>query len=280
MSQPSAKLLHHDPVWKEIRDAASALTASEPVLATLLYAAVLNQARLEDALAYQLAQRLSTVETPALAVQQLIEAAFQDDPEIGAALRSDLVAVYERDPACKSYLEPLLYFKGFHALQGYRIANWLLRKGRRGLALYLQSRISEVFAVDINPAARIGRGILIDHGTGVVIGETAVIEDGVSLLQGVTLGGTGKETGDRHPKVRKGSLIGANATVLGNIEIGECARVGGGSVVLINVPAHCTAAGVPAKIVGCAGADVPGSEMEQKFDCGEAADPANSGTAW
>ena len=238
MSQPSARLLRHDPVWSEIRESAAALTASEPVLATLLYAAVLNQGRLEDALAYQLAQRLSTVETPALAVQQLIEAAFQDDPDIGAALRSDLVAVYERDPACKSYLEPLLYFKGFHALQGYRIANWLLRKGRRGLALYLQSRISEVFAVDINPAARIGRGILIDHGTGVVIGETAVIEDGVSLLQGVTLGGTGKETGDRHPKVRKGSLIGANATVLGNIEIGECARVGGGSVVLINAQAH------------------------------------------
>jgi len=277
MSQPSARLARHDPVWSEVREAAAALTANEPVLATLLYAAVLNQSRLEDSLAYLLAQRLSTVETPALAMQQLIEAAYQDDPEIGAALRSDLVAVYERDPACKSYLEPLLYFKGFHALQGYRIANWLLRNGRRGLALYLQSRISEVFAVDINPAARIGRGILIDHGTGVVIGETAVIEDGVSLLQGVTLGGTGKETGDRHPKVRKGSLIGANATVLGNIEIGEYARVGGGSVVLINVPAHCTAAGVPAKIVGCAGSDVPGSEMKQTFDDGEIADP---GKAW
>ncbi len=272
MSQPTAKLAVHDPVWTEIRDSAARLAASEPVLASLLYATVLNQSRLEDALAYLLSQRLSTVETPALAMQQLIEAAFQDDPEIGAALRCDLVAVYERDPACKSYLEPLLYFKGFHALQGYRIANWLLRSGRRGLAMYLQSRISEVFAVDINPAARIGRGILIDHGTGVVIGETAVVEDGVSLLQGVTLGGTGKETGDRHPKIRKGSLIGANATVLGNIEIGECARVGGGSVVLINVPAHCTAAGVPAKIIGCAGSDAPARDMQQQFDCGESAD--------
>ncbi len=269
MSQPTAKLAVHDPVWSEIRDAAARLAASEPVLASLLYATVLNQSRLEDSLAYLLSQRLSTVETPALAMQQLIEAAFQDDPEIGAALRSDLVAVHERDPACKSLLEPLLYFKGFHALQGYRIANWLLRQGRRGLAMYLQSRISEVFAVDINPAARIGRGILIDHGTGVVIGETAVVEDGVSLMQGVTLGGTGKETGDRHPKIRKGSLIGVNAIVLGNIEVGECARVGGGSVVLINVPAHCTAAGVPAKIIGCAGSDAPARDMQHQFDCGE-----------
>jgi len=269
MSQSTAKLAVHDPVWTEIRDKAAQLAAVEPVLASLLYATVLNQSRLEDALAYLLSQRLSTVETPALAMQQLIEAAFQDDPEIGAALRCDLVAVNERDPACKSLLEPLLYFKGFHALQGYRIASWLLRQGRRGLALYLQSRISEVFGVDINPAARIGRGILIDHGTGVVIGETAVVEDGVSLMQGVTLGGTGKETGDRHPKIRKGSLIGVGAIVLGNIEIGECARVGGGSVVLINVPAHCTAAGVPAKIVGCAGSEAPARDMQQQFDCGE-----------
>lgn len=273
MSQPTAKLAIHDPVWTEIRTAAATLAASEPVLASLLYATVLNQSRLEDALAYLLSQRLSTVETPALAMQQLIEAAFQDDPDIGAALRCDLVAVYERDPACKALLEPLLYFKGFHALQGYRIANWLLRRGRRGLALYLQSRISEVFDVDINPAARIGRGIFIDHGAGVVVGETAVIEDGVSLLQGVSLGGTGKETGDRHPKIRKGVLIGAGASVLGNIEIGECARIGAGSVVLANVPAHCTAAGVPAKIVGCAGSDAPARDMQQQFDCGEDSGP-------
>ena len=268
MSQPTARLAIHDPVWTEIRDAAARLANNEPVLASLLYATVLNQSRLEDSLAYLLSQRLSTVETPALAMQQLIEAAFQDDPEIAAAMRSDLVAVNERDPACKSLLEPLLYFKGFHALQGYRIANWLLRRGRRGLAMYLQSRISEVFAVDINPAARIGRGIFIDHGTGVVVGETAVIEDGVSMLQGVTLGGTGKESGDRHPKIRKGVLIGANASILGNIEIGECARVGAGSVVLINVPANCTAAGVPARIMGCAGSDAPARDMQQQFDTG------------
>jgi serine O-acetyltransferase len=273
MSQPGTKLAVHDPVWSEIRESAALLAKHEPVLASLLYATVLNQSRLEDAMAYLLSQRLSTVETPALVMQQLIEAAYQNDPDIGAALRSDIVAVYERDPACKAYLEPLLYFKGFHALQGYRIANWLLRQGRRGLALYLQSRISEVFAVDINPAARIGRGVMIDHGTAVVIGETAVVEDGVSLLQGVTLGGTGKETGDRHPKIRKGSMIGANAAVLGNIEIGEYSRVGGGSVVLINVPAHCTAAGVPAKIIGCAGNENPGSAMEQKFDYSEDGEP-------
>lgn len=266
MSQPTTRLAIHDPVWSEIRDAAARLAASEPVLASLLYATVLNQSRLEDSLAYLLSQRLSTVETPALAMQQLIEAAFQDDPEIGAAMRNDLVAVYERDPACKALLEPLLFFKGFHALQGYRIANWLLRSGRRGLALYLQSRISEVFDVDINPAARIGRGIFIDHGAGVVVGETAVIEDGVSILQGVSLGGTGKETGDRHPKIRRGVMIGAGASVLGNIEIGECARIGAGSVVLANVPANCTAAGVPARIVGCAGSDTPARDMQQQFD--------------
>ncbi|HAD24572.1 MAG TPA: serine O-acetyltransferase [Alphaproteobacteria bacterium] len=265
MSQTSVKVATHDPVWTTIRSAAEELAKTEPVLSSLLYATVLNQHRLEDSLAYHLSQRLGTLEVPALLVQQVFEAAYDADPEIAAAARCDIVAVYDRDPACSSYLEPLLYFKGFHALQGYRIAHWLIGQGRRGLALYLQDRISEVFGVDINPLAKVGRGIMIDHGTGVVIGETAVVEDGVSLLQGVTLGGTGKETGDRHPKIRKGSLIGANATILGNIEVGECARIGAGSVVLADVPAHCTAAGVPAQIVGCAGSDEPGRDMKQQF---------------
>jgi serine O-acetyltransferase len=165
-------------------------------------------------------------------------------------MRADMTAVFERDPACTSMLEPILYFKGFHALQSHRVAHSLWTQGRRSLASFLQNRISEAFGMDIHPAARIGRGIMIDHGTGVVIGETAVVEDDVSLLQGVTLGGTGKETGDRHPKVRRGALICAGATVLGNIEIGECAKVGAASVVLKDVPPRTTAVGVPARIVG------------------------------
>ena len=184
---------------------------------------------------------------------------------MGQLVRADLSAVFDRDPACNSYLEPFLYFKGFQALQAYRVAHWLWSNGRRALALYVQSRTSEVYGVDIHPAARIGRGILIDHATSVVVGETAVIEDEVSLLHGVTLGGTGKETGDRHPKVRRGALIGANATILGNIEIGQCSRVGAGSVVLRDVPPNTTVAGVPAKVVGEAGCERPALAMDQRF---------------
>lgn len=165
-------------------------------------------------------------------------------------MRADIQAVNERDSACCSLVTPLLYFKGFHALQAYRIAHWLWRQGRKPLALFLQNRISSVFAVDIHPAARIGKGIMFDHATGIVIGETAVVEDNVSIMQSVTLGGTGKEAGDRHPKVRKGVLISAGAKILGNIEVGECAKVGAGSVVLKDVPPRSTVAGVPARIIG------------------------------
>ncbi len=193
------------------------------------------------------------------------------------ALRADLVAVYDRDPACSRFIEPVLYFKGFHAIQAHRLAHWLYGKGRRDFAFYLQSKASEVFQVDINPAVPMGKGIFIDHATGVVVGETAVIEDDVSILQNVTLGGTGKETGDRHPKIRRGVLIGAGAKILGNIEVGSCSRVAAGSVVLKPVPAHATVAGVPAKVVGQAGCAEPARSMDQVLRDSEEARTADVG---
>lgn len=257
----SVDLLKHDPVWQRIREEAAHTAQQEPLLGSMAHSAVLHHERLEDALSYILAQKLGSTELPALGLREVIEDAFAADPDIGHAVRADLVAVNERDPACRSFLKPLLFFKGFQSIQAHRVANWLWRERRETMAFLLQSRSSEVFAVDINPAAKFGRGILIDHGTGVVIGETAVIDDDVSMLQNVTLGGTGKETGDRHPKIRRGVLIGAGSKILGNIEIGEGAKIGAGSVVLIPVPAHCTAAGVPAKIVGDCECEQPSREM-------------------
>ncbi|WP_439816481.1 serine O-acetyltransferase [Zavarzinia sp. CC-PAN008] len=273
MIQPVATLARvatHDPIWAEIRRDAETLVQDEPVMAGFLHAGVLVHRSLEDALSYQLANKLAGAAVGPLLMRQVIDEAFASDRDIPEAVRADFHAVRDRDPACRSYLEPLLYFKGFHAIQAYRIAHWLWRSGRRGLALFFQNRISEAFGVDIHPAARIGRGILLDHGTGVVIGETVVIENCVSMLQGVTLGGTGKETGDRHPKVRAGALIGANATILGNIEVGEGAKVGAGSVVLQNVPPHCTVAGVPAVVKGCPDCPEPARAMDHWFPCGNA----------
>ena len=205
----------------------------------------------------------ATTEVPAALIRQTFDEALAADPAIGLAARADIVAVTERDPACTSPLDPLLWFKGYHALQTSRVAHWLWLQGRKTLAHFLQSRASALFGLDIHPGARIGKGIFIDHGTGVVIGETAVVEDGVSMLHGVTLGGTGKERGDRHPKVRRGVLLGAGAKVLGNIEIGACAKIAAGSVVLAPVPAGCTAAGVPARIIGCVDVPEPALEMDQ-----------------
>jgi serine O-acetyltransferase len=265
VNQAVAKLASHDPVWEAIRQAAQTLAVEEPILGSLVHASVLNQSRFEDALAYTLAQRLGTEEAPAMLLRQVFDAALATDPDIGAAARADLAAVYDRDPACKSQLEALLFFKGYHAIQAYWMAHALLHQGHRALALHLQSRMSLTFGIDINPAARLGCAIMVDHGTGVVIGETAVIEDGVSILQGVTLGGTGKETGDRHPKIREGVMIGSGARVLGNIEVGARAKIGAGSVVLRDVPAGCTAAGVPARIVGTCANQEPAREMDQDF---------------
>lgn len=262
MSKPVEQIKRCDPVWERVRTEAAEMTSAEPILASFLYSVVLNHDNFNDALSYLLAQKLANSQVSGMQLRELFDEALAAAPELGDACRADIVAYYDRDPACHSYIQPLLYFKGFHALQAYRIAHWLWGQKRVAMALYLQNRMSDLFSVDIHPAARIGRGVFIDHATGIVIGETAVVEDDVSMLHGVTLGGTGKETGDRHPKVRRGVLISVGAKVLGNIEIGECARIGAGSVVLQAVPAHCTAVGVPAKVVGCAGCDQPSHAMD------------------
>lgn len=256
-----------DPVWARIRDEAEAITRHAPELATFILSTVLNHDKLEEAVADRVASRLDHPDVSASLIRQAYGELFESDPSVGDAMRADIVAVADRDPAATRYIEPVLYFKGFHALQTHRLSHFLWNKGRKDFALYLQSRASSVFAVDINPATRIGRGVFIDHGTGVVIGATAVIEDDVSLLQGVTLGGTGKERGDRHPKLRRGVLIGAGAKVLGNIEIGECSRVASGSVVLKRVPPRTTVAGIPARVVGTAPCDEsPAHTMDQVFE--------------
>ncbi len=252
-----------DAVWNTIREEVAREAQSEPMLASFLYAVVLNHKSLEDALSFQLANKLESTTITAITLRDLIDEAFANDPGIGRAFRADMVAVCERDPACRGLSMPLLFFKGFHALQSYRVAHYFWKQGREALALYLQSRISKIFSVDIHPAARIGAGIHIDHASGVVIGETAVVDDNVSMFHEVTLGGTGKQSGDRHPKVRKYVLIGAGAKLLGNIEIGEGSKVAAGSVVLESVPPRCTVAGVPAQIVRRHVQGQPALEMDQ-----------------
>lgn len=251
-----------DSLWESIRLQTRQQAETEPVLASFLYSTILNHETLEAALSFHLANKLDSPALPAMLIREVIEAAMTKDASIIESVRADLLAVSERDSACNSLVTPLLYFKGFHALQAYRVAHWLWNQGRDSLALFLQNRISAVFAVDIHPAARIGKGIMFDHATGIVIGETAVIEDMVSIMQSVTLGGTGKEAGDRHPKVRKGVLIGAGAKILGNITLGECAKVGAGSVVLKDVPARTTVAGVPAQVIGETVCNQPAQEMD------------------
>jgi len=260
---------HLDPVWTTIRREAETLTADEPLMASSVYAAVLNHNSLEDALSYRMAEKLGSAEMPALLIRELCDAAFADRPEIGNAARADIVAVRDRDPFCHRMIQPLMYFKGFLGLQVYRVAHWLWRERRQDLAMHLQMRMSELFAMDINPAARIGQGIMIDHAHSIVIGETAVVGDDVSILHGVTLGGSGKETGDRHPKIGDGVLIGAGAKVLGNIRVGKCSRVAAGSVVLKDVPDCVTVAGIPAKIVGEAGCSRPSHSMNHLMETGD-----------
>lgn len=223
------KLAALDPIWDRVRGEAEDIVRREPELASFIYATVLHHDRLEDSVVHRLAERLDHAALSGDLIRQSYDEALRDAPDIGNAFRADLVAVYDRDPATSRFIDPLLYFKGFHALQTHRLAHWLYQKGRKDFAYYLQSRSSAVFQTDINPAARIGRGIFLDHATGFVCGETAVIDDDVSILHGVTLGGTGKENEDRHPKIRHGVLIGAGAKILGNIEIGHCARIAAGS---------------------------------------------------
>lgn len=252
-----------DPVWDAVVSGAKRIVAGDPALANLVYSCVLNHGSFEEALAHRLAERLDHGDVSADLIRQAFGDALALRPEIGAEARADLAATLERDPACHKAVDAFLYFKGYQAIQTHRFASALWHSGRQDFALYLQSRSSQVFQVDINPAARIGKGIMLDHATGFVVGETAVIGDHVSILQGVTLGGTGKSEEDRHPKIGNGVLIGAGAIVLGNIKVGDCARIGAGSVVVKEVPPRVTVAGVPAKIIGEAGVAQPASVMDQ-----------------
>jgi serine O-acetyltransferase len=250
-------------MWLHMREEASAALALEPALAPVLVGAILNRASFAEAIIRRVSAKLGAPAVPAEMIADAFEAAVAAEPIIVEAFRADLAAIVERNPACGRLIEPFLYFKGFHAIEGHRLAHWLWGQGRSDFALYLQSRSSEVFQTDIHPAARFGRGIFLDHATGLVVGETAVVENDVSILQNVTLGGTGKESGDRHPKVRRGVLIGAGAKILGNIEIGACSRVAAGSVVLQSAPRNVTIAGVPAKVIGVAGCAEPARDMDQ-----------------
>ncbi|MEP9353850.1 serine O-acetyltransferase [Xanthobacter sp. KR7-65] len=255
-----------DPVWARLRNEAEEAAEREPLLAGFFTSAVLGQPTLEAVIGERIAARLDHADVPAPAIRAAWLDAVSRDKSIAQALRADLMAVVDRDPAATRTLEPVLYFKGFHAIQTHRLAHFLWENGQTDFALYLQSRASSVYAVDIHPQVPLGRGIFFDHATGIVVGATAVIEDDVSILQGVTLGGTGKETGNRHPKIRRGVLIGAGAKVLGNIEVGRCARVAAGSVVLKPVPRNSTVAGIPAKVVGEAGCAEPSRSMDQMFE--------------
>lgn len=259
-----------DPMWQRIRTEAAKQASEEPILASFLHATILNHTQLELALSFHLASQLATPDVSSLLLRKVIMEAFESDASIQTAVRADLQAVEDRDSACHELYIPFLYFKGFHALQTYRIAHWLWTMGRESLALFFQNRMSTTFSVDIHPAATLGEGILLDHATGLVIGETAVVGKNVSILQSVTLGGTGKDEGNRHPKIGDGVLISAGAKILGNICVGAGAKVGAGSVVLEDVPAHTTVAGVPAKIVGRPASDQPALEMEHDFCCDEA----------
>ena len=252
-------------LWETVVAEVREQVAAEPLLASFLYSTILNHPDLTAALSFHLANKLNSDVTPALLLREIFDDAFASRPEIIDSARSDIIATYERDSACRDFSTPLLYFKGFHALSAHRVAHWLWQHKHRNLALVLQNRVSVTFGVDIHPAARIGRGIMIDHATGLVIGETAVVEDGVSLMQSVTLGGTGKETGDRHPKIRRGVLIGPGAKILGNIEVGEGAKIIAASVVLQPVPAHAVAAGVPARVVGRM-TDEPARKMDHSLE--------------
>ena len=250
-----------DPVWEQIQDEARQAVLDEPLVGGFVHACILHHKSLEKALSYRVAAKLASNEMSMVVVREIVEEAYEAETALVAASRADLVAIFERDPACHRLLQPILYFKGYQAIQAYRIGHYLWTQGHKDLAYFFQMRVSEIFGVDIHPAAKIGRGIMIDHAHSIVIGETAVVGDNVSMLHSVTLGGTGKEEEDRHPKIGNGVLIGAGAKVLGNIRVGHCSRIAAGSVVLQNVPECKTVAGIPAKIVGEAGCDHPAVSM-------------------
>ena len=250
-------------IWRELCSEAEKVVRKEPLLASYVFACVLNHKNLQSALSFILANKLSDDVMPVVTVRELFEEAYRASSEIIDCAAGDIMAVFERDPAVNTHLPVILNLKGFQAIQVHRLAHFLWRRGRADLALFIQSRNSEVFGVDIHPACVMGKGIMFDHATGIVVGETSVIEDNVSILQQVTLGGTGNEQGDRHPKIKSGVLISAGAKVLGNITVGEGAKVGAGSVVLKDVPPHATVVGVPARVVGETRESIPAQTMDQ-----------------
>lgn len=263
MAETRTNVTTLDPVWTRVREEAFDAVRAEPLMGGLIHSSLLHHPSLERALAYRFSLKLASGEMSEQILREIADEAYAADPDLGQAARADLTAVFDRDPACQRFMQPILFFKGYQAVQAYRIGHWLWQNGRRDLAYFVQMRVSEVFGVDIHPAARIGRGIMIDHAHSIVIGETAVVGDNVSMLHSVTLGGTGKEDGDRHPKIGNGVMIGAGAKVLGNIHIGYCSRIAAGSVVLQDVPPCKTVAGVPARVVGEAGCSQPSVTMDQ-----------------
>lgn len=261
MAELRAKIATLDPVWEQITAEARKAVADEPLIGGFVHACILHHKTIERALSYRIAAKLASNEMSMVVVREIVEEAYRADSELTEAARADLVAVYERDPACHRLLQPILYFKGYQAMQAYRVAHHLWTNGHRDLAYFFQMRASEIFGIDIHPGARLGKGIMIDHAHSIVIGETAIVGDNVSMLHSVTLGGTGKEDEQRHPKIGDGVLIGAGAKVLGNINVGNCSRIAAGSVVLEDVPTCKTVAGIPARIVGEAGCDQPSVSM-------------------
>ncbi len=265
MAEKRAIVAKIEPVWDRITREARQAVMDEPLMGGLVHACVLHHRTLEKALSYRFAAKLSSNEMSMVLLREIADEAYAECPELADAARADITAVLDRDPATHRMLQPVLYFKGFQAMQAYRLGHYLWSQGRKDLAYFIQMRCSEVYGIDIHPGARIGRGIMIDHAHSIVIGETAVVGDNVSMLHSVTLGGTGKEDEDRHPKIADGVLIGAGAKVLGNIKVGTCSRIAAGSVVLEDVPCNKTVAGVPARIVGEAGCDCPSINMDQRL---------------
>ena len=263
MAELMQKVQTVDPVWERIRSEAQDAIRGEPLLGGLIHSSLLHHATMERALAYRFSVKLASSEMSEQILREIADEAYSAASDLGQSARADVMAVYDRDPACHRFIQPMLYFKGFQAIQAYRIGHWLWLNGRRDMAYFVQMRVSEFFGVDIHPAAKVGQGIMIDHAHSIVIGETAVVGNNVSMLHSVTLGGTGKEDGDRHPKIEDGVMIGAGAKVLGNITIGHCSRIAAGSVVLHDVPPKCTVAGVPAKVIGSAGCSQPSVTMDQ-----------------
>ncbi|HAG25786.1 MAG: serine O-acetyltransferase [Paracoccaceae bacterium] len=263
MVEQKLKVSSMDPVWLRLCEEAHRAIAREPLLGGLIHSSLLHHPTMERALSYRFSMKLASSEMSEQILREIADEAFSRDQNLGLAARADLVAVLERDPACHYLMQPILFFKGYQAIQAYRIGHWLWSQGRHDIAYFVQMRVSEAFGVDIHPAARIGRGTMIDHAHSIVIGETAIVGDNVSMLHSVTLGGTGKADGDRHPKIENGVMIGAGAKVLGNITVGHCSRIAAGSVVLQDVPPCSTVAGVPAKVIGEAGCAQPSVMMDQ-----------------